>query len=713
MSVRRFPSLIVFAAAALITTYIGLLALGIGVMSLLVNHAPPPSEPRAQQPARSPGEEVQLVTGRYADVAADFDAAFLGPYVNREARFEQLGEGRSKQQRILVIAPGVGLTAQQEMLAATVYVDISISADGKVSIKLDANRKQPSPDERIGPSFAYSWRFEQPGERRLSTVTRVPVRILSFDSGVSGVVDIPNGSDCKTPRMEQSYSRYSWSSLVGQHRTEVTADGDIKFNGGRDTLLLDGHASVPPRAVQRSFKRVLSSDLLKAGASIGAWHMTDSGHGGSFAFDCGKRTLLRLPAEATDEKAAFDINAEIESLAGIKRWTIGNDGTPGILGENSWQFRNLKILRGVAQNGSANGVLALAARGMPMTGEEQKASPIAERVNVLEIMAQRGEFGSLRTLLASSIRWSKSQLTDALFVVAGQSELTALNALVKAGADPRGSYGTSGRTVLMAAAASGHSDAVARILQFDRDVNRADKDGDRAIHYVVESRAIYHVLGGRQRAWATAEDRLKTLNLILQAGAKVDAANGRGETALMLSSRLPGVVAALLQHGANPNARDARGRTPLMNASTLEAVKSLLEHGADARAVGKQGETALNSIGIPDAVPLLVAAGADVKQADEDGRTPLMMMARSAPAARLLIANGADVNARDRFRQTVLMRCPSPDVTQILLDAGADPALRDKWGKTASDRATEQYALPQCKETGEVIDKWMRQHQLR
>jgi ankyrin repeat protein len=714
MSVRRFLSLVVFAAAALTTAYIGLLALGIGVMSLLVSPAPSPSAPRAQQPAPSPGEEAQLVAGRYADVAADFDAAFLGPYVYRGLRFDQTKDGTITSQRVLFVAPGIRLSSQQEALAVTAYVDVSISADGRVSIMPDTNRKRPSPHDQLAASVAGYWRFEQTGTRRLSTVTHVPVRILNFDNGVSGMIDIPNASDCEAPKIQHSYQRYSWSSLVGQHRTEVTADGNIQFYGSRYTLLLDGHALVSPQAVRRSFKRVLSSDLLKAGANIGAWHATDSGHSGDFVFACGKRTLLRLAAEASDEKAAFDIGAEIETLAGIKRWTVGNDGTPGILGENSWQFHNLNVLRGVAQNGSAKGILALAARGMPMTEDEQKANSKTERVNALEIMAQRRETGSLRALLASSIRWSKSQLTDALFIVAGgPSDLAVVNALVKAGADPRGSYGTSGRTVLMAAAASGYADVVARILQFDSDVNRADKDGDRALHYVVESRTIFHVVRGRPGVWATADERVKALNLILKAGANVNAANLRRETAVMLASRHPGLVEALLKHGANPNARDSNGRTPLMRAEALDAVKSLLEHGADARAIGNHGETALNSLRIPDAVPLLIAAGGDVKLADKDGRTPLMMAARSESATRLLIARGADVNARDRFRQTVLMRCPSTAVAQILLEAGADPTLRDNRGKTASDHATAQYAPPQCKEAGEVISKWMRLHQLR
>lgn len=718
MSVRRFLSFIGYAAAALIMSYVGLMALGIGVTSLLLPPRPLTFGPAAPQPARPVGEEVQLITSSYDDAAADFDAAFLGPYVQRETRAEPLEGGRSRWQRVLIVAPGVKLTPQQEALATMVYVDISISADGKASVRPDTSRTPLSWSDQIASSSAHSWRFYQSGKRGLGTVTKVPIRVLYADSGVSGVVGIPNGGDCEKPKILQAYGRESWGRVSGHHQTEVTADGDILFSGSGDTLFLHGHASVPAQSVRRSFKRILTSDLLRASASIGEWRATDSGHGGFFAFSCGEQTLLRVTAEGSDEKAPFDISDEIEELAGIKRWTIGNDGTPGILDKKSGHFRNLKVLRGVARNGSAKGVLALAAGGMPMTEEEQKANSPTERVNVLEIMAQRGEFASLRTLLASSIQWSKSQLTNALFAVAGApGELAMVNALIKAGADPRGSYGTSGRTVLMAAAASGHPDVVARILQFDRDMKRADMDGDSAIHYLAESRTIYHMLGSHKgfqpRVWATAEDRLNALNLILQAGAKVDATNQRRETALMLASRQPGLVDALLKHGANPNARDSNERTPLMRASTLEVVTSLLAHGADARAIGNHGETVLNSIGIPDAVPLLIAAGADVKRHDINGRTPLMMTARSASATRLLIAKGADVNARDRSRQTVLMRCPSAEVAQILLDAGADPTLRDQWGKTASDHATAPYTPPHCKEAGAVIGKWMKLHQLR
>ncbi|MFM9865353.1 MAG: ankyrin repeat domain-containing protein [Micropepsaceae bacterium] len=648
--------------------------------------------------------DPELSTSSYVDAIEDFDTAFRGPYALRKQSFDVLQDGKLKGERVLAVSPGVVLSPAQEAAVATVFVDVEVLTDGTVKLPMWLGKSRPTADELAAAEFASTWKFPTTGWHSLSLVKQVPVRILRFSSGVSGVVAFPGGSGCAKPIVRKSYQRGSWGRTTTDYHAEIDASGHVSFWGRGDVLIPAGASTVPSLAVRDLFKRVLSADLLQAGASIGVWAMTHSGHAGEFAVRCGEQTLLVVKAEASSETAPFDINAEVERLADTKRWSIGNDGTPGVLIKSSRLFRSLSVLRGVAQNGSSKGVVELAAGGMPLTDDAQKNVPLSERVNALEIMAQRGEVRSLQALLAAPVDWSKSQLTDALVIFAGgNADLPTMESLIKAGGDPRGSYGMSGRTVLMAAAAAGNPDIVERVLQFDKALDRADRERNLAIHYAVRG----HV-GLPSRFAAGVDQRLKVVSLLIAAGAKVDARGEHNSTALMHASWRPDIAELLLKNGADPDARDSLGRPPLMRWPTLETVKVLLKYGADVRAKGYRGETVLNSNAPVDAVPLLVAAGADVSTANDDGRTPLMLTTRNAVATRLLVAKGADVNARDRFGRTALMLCPVPEVAKILLEAGADPLFRDKFGKTAGDLAAGR--TDECKGTSEVIADWVKRH---
>ena len=80
---------------------------------------------------------------------------------------------------------------------------------------------------------------------------------------------------------------------------------------------------------------------------------------------------------------------------------------------------------------------------------------------------------------------------------------------------------------------------------------------------------------------------------------------------------------------SGPNAADGRGNTPLMLASgmgTLEAMQILVESGASVRAANSTGTTAL-MWGAHDLakVRLLVGKGAEINAKTKQGRTALMV----------------------------------------------------------------------------------------
>src|SRR5689334_9770027 len=112
---------------------------------------------------------------------------------------------------------------------------------------------------------------------------------------------------------------------------------------------------------------------------------------------------------------------------------------------------------------------------------------------------------------------------------------------------------------------------------------------------------------------------IKGLCALLAAGAKVDACDGQGTTALMFAANLgyTEIVRSLLDAGANINLkRKLYGLTALMlaaSAKQLDIVQLLVSRGADVNATNEDGSTALMAAvvkGHVHVVRVLLAAGA-------------------------------------------------------------------------------------------------------
>ena len=213
------------------------------------------------------------------------------------------------------------------------------------------------------------------------------------------------------------------------------------------------------------------------------------------------------------------------------------------------------------------------------------------------------------------------------------------------------------------------------------------------------------------KALITAAERNDTdaLQLLLDAGADVDAPDEDGFTALVLASQQghDTCVKLLLDAGADAKAESTSGFTSLMAASSAgnaACVKLLLDAGADANAQAGGEDTALKNAswaGDAACVKLLLDAGADVNAKDKAGFTALKNASRAGHAAcvKLLLDAGADVNAKDNdgFPEeyndggTALMYASSQGheaCVKLLLDAGADVNAKDKDDKTALMKAS-------------------------
>jgi hypothetical protein len=137
-------------------------------------------------------------------------------------------------------------------------------------------------------------------------------------------------------------------------------------------------------------------------------------------------------------------------------------------------------------------------------------------------------------------------------------------------------------------------------------------------------------------SWGCATDRQQLLQMLLKAGANVNAVEERDNeriTPLMVAVRWRNKMAVetLVKAGARAGARDTYGETELT---------TLLTDSRDQISI----------------VGPLLESGVDVNAANIYGLTPLMRASRAqpAPVLELLIKHGADVNAKDRSGKTAL-----------------------------------------------------------
>jgi len=247
---------------------------------------------------------------------------------------------------------------------------------------------------------------------------------------------------------------------------------------------------------------------------------------------------------------------------------------------------------------------------------------------------------------------------------------------------------------------AGNRKAALDRIRTGADVNEAQPDGTRPIHWAVY-KVDYELIGALIAKKATVDvvnefgatplaeavklADARMVRMLLDAGAGVDRADESGQTALMLSIKtgeLP-IVEMLVKAGANVNVvEEFQHQTPLMWAVTAsthaaEMTKLLLSKGANlkARALYMDWPNQLSSEPRAQYRPV-------------GGLTALLYAARDgcADCVEALIGAGADVNVPTPEGVTPLMVSldnDHNDVATLLLGRGANPHVADWWGRTA------------------------------
>lgn len=296
-----------------------------------------------------------------------------------------------------------------------------------------------------------------------------------------------------------------------------------------------------------------------------------------------------------------------------------------------------------------------------------------------------------------------------------------LRRLIAGGADVNARVSHAGveYTALLVAVETGDADSVRTLIEEGADVTYA---------------------GNSLLVYAAGEKDPRLLQMLLAAGADVNAPNQTGNYALGRAAALgkADYVRMLLAAGADVNATDGNGDTALISAARAknpEALQILLAAGAQVNHTNKKGETALMRAAFVGNVPhvaMLLAAGADKTLRNADGMTALELITHlfccnrrrveaeypleqeiaytsiychlnGSSSAELtplmqavlmgkpqdvsaLLASGADVNAASALGRTALMMAADthqPEMVELLQAAGADVHARDLQGNTA------------------------------
>jgi ankyrin repeat protein len=230
-------------------------------------------------------------------------------------------------------------------------------------------------------------------------------------------------------------------------------------------------------------------------------------------------------------------------------------------------------------------------------------------------------------------------------------------------------------------------ESVAALIKQHADVSVPLGDGSTALHWVAQ--------------W----DDVATADLVLRAGAGVDALTANGVTPLSLAcvNGSAAMVTRLVNAGASPNLALPNGETPLMTASRtgkVEAVQVLLTHGANVNAVeSTRKQNALMwaaAEGHLAVVQALIDGGADVHATSTSGFTPLLFAATRGDVeiTKLLLAKGETVNEAATNGMTALVLAVAGDhikYAEFLLSLGANPNLGPGYTPLHLAAATEGF----------------------
>ena len=221
-----------------------------------------------------------------------------------------------------------------------------------------------------------------------------------------------------------------------------------------------------------------------------------------------------------------------------------------------------------------------------------------------------------------------------------------------------------------------------RFIDLGADANRPDPKGT--------GKTPLHMLVANPDADQDA------LELLLKAGANVDAQDSTGCTSLMIAASQdldPLTTITLIQAGTDIHKSDENGRTALMYAAAFDnarSLQSIIDAGGNPNTQDKDGKTALMwacQYGFANVATVLIEAQADLRIRDNKAYDSMMyaLLAEDPQCLPLLIEAGLDVtdrmSAEDNYLD-IALRSDNPLAIARLIDSGVNADTVDQQDRT-------------------------------
>lgn len=226
-----------------------------------------------------------------------------------------------------------------------------------------------------------------------------------------------------------------------------------------------------------------------------------------------------------------------------------------------------------------------------------------------------------------------------------------------------------------------------------------------------ESNLLFCLLSSSNSHANHTTEFLKTIELLIDTGADLEAINNQSKTPLLfwLSNRNHGyrnnkvlireVANLLIDRGADINIRDSSDNTPLLlamsrNIKDIKLAKKLIDRGANINISNSSGDTPL-SLAIEnnylEFTNFLLNKGANLEFVNRDGETLLFKaVAKSRrKIVSILIDRGLNVNIRNNANQTAVFKVfqnknyeEKQPILELLVAKGAEIDIKDSYNRS-------------------------------
>lgn len=407
-------------------------------------------------------------------------------------------------------------------------------------------------------------------------------------------VPFPKVKDWKSVKI--TLDRTSCFGTCPSYKVDVHGDGSVLYEGHSDvTFTGSHHGAVPQANVIELVKLFEQADYFSLQNDYTASITDHPAQTTSIEIDGQRKEIVDyVGLQVGMPLSVMKLEQAVDRLSGAMRWAYGDSETMAALEAEHWDFKSREAaatLSRAVERGTPDVVRDLVRAGVPL----------ADNSLALEKAASSGDLIKLRVLLEVGAGASAKSLAAALVHAAGSGNVDALRLLLQQGAGITSRDGR-GRTVLIAAVASGSPEMVKEVLKNRADVNSSTvappqictaemKQNDDCPEDAKDDGQTALMEAASRSDWETPPegiDRIQVIRLLLAAGADVNARDKNGNTALVLCDSNTGKILLLLQAGADPNARNHEGETALSNASDAEVKNLLIKHGAMETAKNEQ-----------------------------------------------------------------------------------------------------------------------------